>query len=214
MQTIVLGDKPASLGQESIRRWGVMTGGVSTVADAELAQRLMARDESALREAISLYGGIVNGMARRVLADPTLAEEVAQDAFLSLWRRPGAFDPDRGSLKTFLTSIARNKAIDLVRKEETLKRTKDSLLQEVKGAETTVSFQHHVEDHTEVLAALHRLPVQQREAIVLAYFGGRTYREVAEELSTPEGTVKTRMRDGLIKLRKLVTEGREEVGDE
>lgn len=214
MQTTVLGEKPAIWGQESIRRWGVMTRGVSTVADAELAQRLMARDESALREAIRLYGGIVNGMARRVLADPTLAEEVAQDAFLSLWRRPGAFDPQRGTLKTFLTSIARNKAIDLVRKEETLKRTKDSLFQEVKGAERTVSFQSHVEDRTEVLDALHRLPAPQREAIVLAYFGGRTYREVAQELSTPEGTVKTRMRDGLIKLRKLVNEGREEVGDE
>lgn len=214
MPTTVLCENPAVVGQKTVRRWGVMTGGVSRVADAELARRLMARDESALREVIRQYGGIVNGMARRVLADPTLAEEVAQDAFLSLWRRPGAFDPERGTLKTFLTSIARNKAIDLVRKEETLKRTRESLFQEVKGAEKTISFQRHVDDRTEILAALHRLPAQQREAIVLAYFGGRTYREVAEELSAPEGTVKTRMRDGLIKLRKLVTEGREEVGDE
>ena len=214
MQTIALSESRGIRGQGYFRRCGVMTGRLSTMADAELARRLMARDESALREAIRLYGGIVNGMARRVLSDPTLAEEVAQDAFLSLWRRPGAFDPERGTLKTFLTSIARNKAIDLVRKEETLKRTKESLFQEVKGADSTVSFQHHVDDRTEVLAALHQLPAPQREAIVLAYFGGRTYREVAEELSTPEGTVKTRMRDGLIKLRKLVTEAREEADDE
>jgi len=193
---------------------GVITRNVSTVGDAELARRLMARDEGALREVIRLYGGIVNGMARRVLVDPTLAEEVAQDAFLSLWRRPGAFDPDRGSLKTFLTSIARNKAIDLVRKEETLKRTKESLFQEVKGAEKTVAFQERVDTRSEIFTALHQLPAPQREAIVLAYFGGRTYREVADELAAPEGTVKTRMRDGLIKLRMLVSDPREGAADE
>ena len=184
------------------------------MADAELAGRLMARDESALREAIRLYGGIVNGMARRVLTDPNLAEEVAQDAFLSLWRRPGAFDPERGTLKTFLTSIARNKAIDLVRKEETLKRTKESLFQEIKSADRTVAFQDEVDTRSEIFGALKDLSPSQREAIVLAYFGGRTYREVADELDTPEGTVKTRMRDGLIRLRKLVTESREGANDE
>jgi len=191
-----------------------MTRNLAKMADAELAERLLARDESALREAIRLYGGIVNGMARRILSDPTLAEEVAQDAFLSLWRRPGAFDPDRGSLKTFLTSIARNKAIDLVRKEESLKRTKESLFQEVGGAEASSTFQDRVDDRSEVVTALQKLPAQQREAIVLAYFGGRTYREVADELRAPEGTVKTRMRDGLIKLRVLVSEARQGAGGE
>ena len=214
MPTIAVGEKRAIRGHVSIRICDVMTRDVSSVADAELAQRLMARDETALQEAIRLYGGIVNGMARRVLADPTLAEEVAQDAFLSLWRRPGAFDPERGSLKTFLTSIARNKAIDLVRKEETLKRTKESLFQEVKGADTTVAFQDGVDTRSEIFAALQQIAAPQREAIVLAYFGGRTYREVADELGTPEGTVKTRMRDGLIKLRTLVSDARKGVDDE
>jgi RNA polymerase sigma-70 factor, ECF subfamily len=176
--------------------------------DAKLAERLLARDEAALREVIQLYGGLVNGMARRVLGNPTLAEEVAQDAFVSLWRRPGAFDPQRGSLKSFLSSIARNKAIDLVRKEESLKRTKDSVLQEMSGQEESVSFEGRVEERSEVMAALHQLSAPQREAIVLAYFGGRTYREVAAELNTPEGTVKTRMRDGLTKLRRVLSEGR------
>src|SRR5918997_3600418 len=99
--------------------------------DAELAARMMERDESALREVIRQFGGIVNGMARRVLADASLAEEVAQDTFIALWRRPGSFDPERGTLKAFLTSVARNKAIDLVRREESLKRTKRSLLDEM-----------------------------------------------------------------------------------
>ena len=183
-------------------------------ADVELAARLMARDEETLREVIRLYGGIVNGMARKVLAEPSLAEEVAQDAFLALWRRPGAFDPERGTLKTFLTSIARNKAIDLVRKEETAKRAKDALLQDLGGNVANSTFEKGVERRSEVLGALRQIPKLQRQAIFLAYFGGRTYREVATELETPEGTVKTRMRDGMAKLRTLLSATNEEVTDE
>ncbi|MGH2753210.1 MAG: sigma factor, partial [Actinomycetota bacterium] len=82
--------------------------------DVELAEQLLARDEVALRKAIELYGGPVHGMARRVITDPNLAEEVTQDTFLALWRRPGAFDPQRGSLQSFLLGVARNKAVDLV----------------------------------------------------------------------------------------------------
>jgi RNA polymerase sigma-70 factor (ECF subfamily) len=182
--------------------------------DGRLAGRLMARDEDALREVIRLYGGVVNGMARRVLAEPSLAEEVAQDAFLALWRRPGAFDPERGSLRAFLTSIARNKAIDLVRREEAAKRAKDSLLAEVSGEPRPRGFEARVEERSEVVDALQRLPEAQRHAITLAYYGGRTYREVATELQAPEGTVKTRLRDGLSKLRVYLSESREEADDE
>jgi RNA polymerase sigma-70 factor, ECF subfamily len=185
-----------------------------TTSDADLARRMLERDEAALRDAIRLYGGFVNGMARRVLQDQTLAEEVAQDAFVSLWRRPGAYDPERGSLKTFLMTIARNKAIDLVRREEAVKRTKEALMNDFEGADTTTRFDTETTERAEIVSALQQLPALQREALVLAYYGGRTYREVAEELQTPEGTVKTRMRDGMIKLRKLVMEAREEAQDE
>lgn len=181
--------------------------------DAALAQRLLSRDEEALREAIRLYGGLVNGMARRVLRDPALAEEVAQDAFVTLWRRPGAFDPERGSLKHFLASIARNKAIDMVRREESRKRTKESLLKETDPSDAS-AFERQIEDRSEVLSALSRLTPLQREVIVLAYFGGRSYREVAAEIGAPEGTVKTRMRDGLLKMRALVSDAREGVWHE
>lgn len=185
----------------------------SRSAESGLAARLMARDESALREAMSLYGGFVFGMAKRVIADPTLAEEVAQDSFLALWRRPGAFDPERGSLKTFLVSIARNKAIDLVRREEASRRVKDSLMEEL-----VVQPQHGFEDQvgrrTDLNEALDKLSPVQREAIVLAYFGGRTYREVASELGIAEGTAKTRLRDGLLRLRSGLTQSRREAEDE
>jgi RNA polymerase sigma factor (sigma-70 family) len=173
-------------------------------SDAQLAQRLLDRDEKALREAIDRYGRVVYGIARRVLAESSLAEEVAQDTFLALWRRPGAFDPGRGSLQAFLLGVARNKAIDLVRREESLRRAKDALLSEAESEDRAVVDETGLEEREEVRAALAQLSPLQREAILLAYFGGRTYREVASELGIPEGTAKTRLRDGLIKLRELM----------
>ncbi|MGH2788825.1 MAG: sigma-70 family RNA polymerase sigma factor [Actinomycetota bacterium] len=193
-----------------------MTIGVKGLGetDQQLADRLMARDEEALVEVIKLYGGVVNGMARRVVNEPVLAEEVSQDVFLALWRRPGAFDPTRGSLKTFLVSIARNKAVDLVRKEQSVRRTKDALLDEFTAEPVTRGFESDVETRSEVMDALVQLPEPQRHAIVLAYFGGRTYREVASELRAPEGTVKTRLRDGLLKLRRILADETQDAGDE
>lgn len=171
----------------------------------QLIERLLVRDESALREVIDEYGGVVHGMARRVLAEPALAEEVAQDTFLALWRRPGAYDSARGSLQSFLLGIVRNKAIDLVRKEESLRRTRDALAREMPMTEETYDPGAELEDRQRVSAALGTLSDVQREAIVLAYFGGRTYREVATELGIPEGTAKTRLRDGLIRLKRALS---------
>lgn len=173
--------------------------------DMALSERLLARDEAALREVIDTYGKAVHGMARRVLAEPSLAEEAAQDTFVALWRRPGAYDPARGSLQSFLLSVARNKAVDLVRKEESLRRSTDSLRDEAEATQTPVQeSSSRVEEREIVRSALQGLTGLQREALVLAYFGGRTYREVATELEIPEGTAKTRLRDGLAKLREIL----------
>jgi RNA polymerase sigma-70 factor (ECF subfamily) len=182
--------------------------------DTALASRLMARDESALREAIDLYGDVVFGMAKRVLVEPTMAEEVAQDAFLALWRRPGAFDPERGSLKTFLAMMARNKAIDLVRREESVRRRTDALVSEMEVTPPQHRFDDALDERAELDAALARLSDVQREAITLAYFGGRTYREVASELGIAEGTAKTRLRDGLMKLKSALADTRAEAQDD
>lgn len=187
---------------------------MSRQAEEALAAKLMARDDKALVSAIELYGGIVTGMARRVVADVTFAEEVAQDVFIALWRRPGAFDPARGSLKTFLTTLARNKAVDLVRREESLRRTKDVLLSEFPTSPHSSEFTDAVGKRWELDDALATLPAAQREVITLAYFGGRTYREVAAELDIPEGTIKTRMREGLSRLRIALSQAREEPADE
>ena len=162
------------------------------------------RDETALREVIDAYGGAVYGVARRIVAESALAEEVAQDVFLALWRRPAAYDPGRGSLQGFLLGVARNKAIDLVRREEAFKRAKDALATEFDPDAEQPAGGVGFEERQEVRAALGELSEVQRQAIVLAYFGGRTYREVAIELDIPEGTAKTRLRDGLIRLRELM----------
>ena len=181
---------------------------IDRTGEAALADRLMARDDSALKEVMERYGSIVLGVAQRVVAGRSHAEEVAQDAFIALWRRPGAFDPTRGSLQSFLVGIARNKAIDLVRKEESMRRRTDELMAEVKTRPTTTTMDR-VHDVAVIQDALSELPPTQRDAIVLAYFGGRTYREVATELGIPEGTAKTRLRDGLTKMRDAMTsEGR------
>lgn len=176
------------------------------VPDMTLAERLMARDEEALREVIEAYGGVVFGMAKRIVNDPNLAEEVAQDTFLSLWRRPGAFDSRKGAMGSFLVGVARNKSVDLVRREESLRRRRDSLAAEVeaKAADPAADGLGAVDDREQVRDALAQLSDMQREAVVLAYFGGRTYREVAVELGVPEGTAKTRLRDGLLRLRQLL----------
>ena len=180
---------------------------MTSTLDTGLTDRLLARDEGALREVIATYGPAVYGMARRVLVEPSLAEEVAQDTFLTLWRRPGAFDPARGSLRSFLLGVARNKAVDLVRREEARRRAGDALSAEVEATsdEGRTSEQMLEGDRREEIKdAIEKLSDVQREAIVLAYFGGRTYREVADELGIPEGTAKTRLRDGLIRLRELL----------
>lgn len=167
----------------------------------------MARDESALGEVIDAYGGLVFGMARRVLADAGMAEEVAQDVFVALWRRPGAFDAARGSLQGFLMGVARNKAIDVVRREETRKKAREALISDQETTSMVDSATEQIDERHRVTAALAGLSGPQREAVVLAYYGGRTYREVAAELGIPEGTAKTRLRDGLGKLRELLTRG-------
>ena len=174
--------------------------------DGEIVERLMARDEDALREVMSTYGSAVFGMAKRIIADANWAEEVAQDTFIALWRRPGSFDPDRGSLRTFLLGVARNKAVDLVRKETRIRRNVDEIIVQTKEQDEAVTLDAS-DERAEVRSAMRSLTDVQREAIVLAYFGGYTYREVADHLDIPEGTAKSRLRDGLLKMRRALGQG-------
>jgi RNA polymerase sigma factor (sigma-70 family) len=165
--------------------------------EQEVRPRLTARDETALAELYDQYGSFVFGLAARVINDRRAAEDVTQDVFLYVWEHPDAFDPDRGRLRTFLGTLAHRRAVDHVRREEARRRR----------GERDAAMQVSVPDVDEMAMALvaaervraevERLPAEQREAIELAYFGGRTYRQVAEELGIPEGTAKSRLRLGL-----------------
>ncbi len=168
-------------------------------SDLDLIGGLVRREETALRTLITTHGKYVYGKALQILRNPNLAEEVAQDTFVTLWREPSRFDVSRGNLRSLLILIARNKSIDLVRHEEMI-RYKESLPAEI-AAWVEAPPDGRVGDELSVRTAIAKLPRSKREAIFLAYYRGLTYRQVAQELKIPEGTAKTRIRDALIKLK-------------
>lgn len=148
----------------------------------------------------------VTAAARRVCG-PEHAADVAQDVFASFWRQPLAFDPDRGSLRAFLTSVARHKAVDVVRHEAALRareRRVDASQAPVPGKLDDGLLRDEVA--ARVREALDALPPREREAIALAYFGGCTYRVTAARLGQPEGTIKSRISSGLRRLRPILAD--------
>ena len=173
---------------------------LETLDDGALAHLLRQREPSALQVVMTRYGAAIHKVARRIVIDSNLADDVVQETFMALWRRPEAFKPEMGKLRVFLIGIAHKKAVDCVRKEERRRRILESVPMDV----TTESPAKAVEERRGMLAALEKLSPRQREAIFLAFYAGLTYREVAEVLGVPEGTVKTRMRDGMIRLRRTL----------
>jgi RNA polymerase sigma-70 factor, ECF subfamily len=171
-------------------------------SDASLVRAISEGDEGGLRAAVARYGAFVQGAALQILRQPMLAEEVAQDTFVMLWRKPGSYNPQRGSLKAFLIAVARNKAIDVVRHEQVIQRKESLAAEATRWLDTAVPTEpSDGEDGIAIRTALKSLPRSKREALFLAYFRGLTYREVSEVLDIPEGTAKTRIRDALIHLR-------------
>jgi RNA polymerase sigma-70 factor (ECF subfamily) len=166
----------------------------------ELHVRLAAGDETALGDLYDQFAAYVYGLALRITASEAAAEDVTQEVFVSMWERPGMFDPARGSLRSFLGTLAHRRAVDWVRREaaERRRRERDShrdLLPPDVGELASALVLAE-----ELRAAVEELPPEQRVAVRLAYFGGRTYRQVAEELGLPEGTVKARLRSALRRL--------------
>jgi len=172
--------------------------------DQVLISGIRDGDEQALRLVIRAYGKYVYGKALRISSEPVFAEEISQDTFIALWQKPDRFDISKGNLRSFLIGVARNKAIDLVRHEQTV-HSRESLAAEFEQWTGTTAEQR-VDDGLELRSALLMLPRSKREAIFLAYFKGMTYQEVADNLQIPEATAKTRIRDALIKLRSSLVE--------
>ncbi|MET8087226.1 ECF RNA polymerase sigma factor SigK [Micromonospora sp. NPDC005237] len=169
----------------------------------ELLTRVARGDEAAFAALYDTMAGRVLGLTRRVVRDPAQAEEVTQEVMVEVWRTAGRFEAGRGSASAWILTMAHRRAVDRVRSEQA--HTNRTL--QVAAAETHVPYDEVVEDVTarlereQVRRCLGRLTPVQREAVALAYYGGHTYREVAEKLKTPLPTVKTRMRDGLIRMR-------------
>ncbi|MEY3019154.1 MAG: hypothetical protein RLZZ272_138 [Actinomycetota bacterium] len=160
-------------------------------------------DEGAFSELYGRVGPVVLGAARRVLRDPAMAEEVAQEVLLEVWRKASGFDPERGSATGWIGTMARRRAVDRVRSEQSA-RDRDHRVAVRDGARPFDEVAEEVEtrlEHDRVRRAIAGLSQVQREAIELAYFRGHTYREVARLLDVPEGTAKSRLRDGLERLR-------------
>jgi len=177
------------------------TAARSLRSEGAIARAARSENERELRAVMAAHGPIVLGVATRILRDPTLAEDVAQDTFVAFWNRTEDVDAARGSARSLLCSIARNKAIDLVRREETRRRVLSAEASLATPASLDESTQ--IDDRDALLRALRSITPVQREAIELAYFGGHTYSEVARQLGVAEGTAKTRLRDGLLALRRV-----------
>jgi RNA polymerase sigma-70 factor (ECF subfamily) len=172
-------------------------------ADAQLAARIRAGDTEALGELYDRYASMALGTAIRVVADREEAEDVVHDAFVAVWRKIDRFDADRGSLRAWLMTVVRNRAIDRIRARRPGMDLDDaderSLLRS--GPNPTWEAALRQASASEVRAAMAELPDEQRRAVELAYFEGYTYREVADMTGVPQGTATGRLRLALGKLR-------------
>jgi RNA polymerase sigma-70 factor (ECF subfamily) len=181
--------------------------GLQQTSDAALVVAIGRWHESALSEVYRRHGGAVLALARRLLYRVDLAEDVVQEVFLALWRSPERYDPERGTLRSFLLAMAHGRSVDVLRADASRRG------REARTARTTVTAGYDVERQVTDLAvaeqvrkAVESLGDGERQAIELAYFGGHTYREVADLLGEPEGTIKSRIRVGMRRLRSLLVE--------
>jgi len=183
-----------------------------SAADLELIRRVAAGDRGAVDDLYLRFRRPAFALARRVLADDVLAEDVLQDVFLGIWRDPSAFDGSRGSVASWLLTMVHHKAVDAVRREESHRRRTARAEDDMALSAPTQTSD--VEDEAwerveagRVRTALRSLPDPQREALTLAYYGGYTQREVAALTGTPLGTVKTRMLAGMRRLKDTLGTG-------
>ncbi len=177
--------------------------------DDELMDRVALQDLAAFEAIYDRFGDLVFSVAMRVVGDPSIAEDIAQDVFVRVWRRPELFDVKRGKFVTWLMSVTRNRSIDERRSRG--RRLRHESLPSIDDEEEVIPSGNErddpavatviADDRAAVRAAMEILPPEQKLAIHLAYFGGLTQQEVAERLGQPLGTVKTRIRLGMQKMR-------------
>jgi RNA polymerase sigma-70 factor (ECF subfamily) len=171
-------------------------------SDLELVQAIAGQDDGSLAELYDRYRTLCYALALRVVRDQQRAEDVVQDAFLSVWRKAGSYTPGRGSVRTWLTSVVRNRAIDVVRARRESTADDEPTLLAIRDPRPPVEEQVvHALDAELLRTVLADLPSEQRHVIGLAFFAGHSHAEIAEETATPLGTVKSRIRLGMQRMR-------------
>jgi RNA polymerase sigma-70 factor, ECF subfamily len=175
--------------------------------DAELLDGVARHDEASLAALYDRYHLLAFSLALRVVNDRGRAEDVVQDAFLSVWRKAGSYVVGRGSVKTWLTSIVRNRAIDVVRARRESDADDDAVLLALRDPAPSVVEQVTASlDRDTIRGAIDELPLDQRRAITMAYFEGRSHSEISEVTGLPLGTVKSRIRLGMHRLKGLLVD--------
>jgi RNA polymerase sigma-70 factor, ECF subfamily len=181
------------------------------LADEELMPLIGAKDPAAFEVFYDRHGGVAYSLAYRIVGEQAAAEDVTQEAFISIWRSGARFDRTRGSVRSWMLSIVRNRAIDALRsragKAPKLTFDDDAILEQRPSGELTEDEAMRRETASEVRGALGELPGDQSKVIELAYFGGFSHSEISRMLGVPLGTVKGRMRLGLEKIRGELAEG-------
>jgi RNA polymerase sigma-70 factor (ECF subfamily) len=177
--------------------------GVPTVSDEALLAGLAAGDRDAATGFVRRFQSRVYGLAMTILGDPASAEDVAQETFVRAWRHAGTYDVRRGAVSSWLLAIARNLALDRARLRRAQPVDPDVLASQLsrQASRTGVDDVARIAERERLRELIVGLPQQQRRALVLATYFGRTAKEISELDGTPVGTVKTRIRDGLLKLR-------------
>jgi len=169
------------------------------VTDAEIIAHIYSGDEGAMASLYDRYSHVVYAVALRVLSDSTAAEDILQDVFMQLWRNPQAFNASRGSLPAWLAVIARNRAIDQLRKKRPGAEAAETVIAVDPELQNTAERNQTIEKVRTVLAGM---PAEQRAALEMAFFEGLTHVEIAGKTGQPLGTIKTRIRSGLSAVRK------------
>jgi RNA polymerase sigma-70 factor, ECF subfamily len=170
--------------------------------DARLILAIRSGSEQAMGELYDLYSSLVYSVALRVLRDAGAAEDILQEVFMQLWRAPSAFDSSRGSLPAWLSVIARNRAIDSLRRRGPEEDWSDVIVSVEPDLTGDAERNRSIE---KVRDTLNGMPAAQRSALEMAFFDGLTHREIASKIGDPLGTVKTRIRTGLLALRRALS---------
>jgi RNA polymerase sigma-70 factor (ECF subfamily) len=179
---------------------------LSAARDRDLLTRLQQGDEDAFRGLFDRYAPTAKALALRVVRQAHLAEEIVQEAFMAVWKNPGAYDQDRGSVKSWLMGTVHHRAVDLVRREEAYRRRAEDSIpaaseEQADHADEVVEAMGLPEERRIVRAALAELPDEQRQVLEQMYFEGRSQAQIAEATGLPLGTVKSRTLLGMRRMR-------------